>query len=267
MTSEEAKAHFTKLAQTAGLDKDATAVVLQAMENDKFRGELTQGYKRHEEYSRDLDALRTEKERLATWYEKEEMPKYRKYTESLEELDRYRKAGGASDDQGLNNGGAGGGAGGRGGGASTGLTKQEVEDMLRQRDAAYVGLTKTAVRISADYTRRFNETLDVDAVEKLALEKGLPLDQAYTSYIAPKEQVAMEARHAAAIEAAKVEAVRDYQSKNHIPVDTKPKEAHPYFDRASPKEGASELDADRNSQAEFMKGWNTHVEELIGQNK
>jgi hypothetical protein len=118
------------------------------------------------------------------------------------------------------------------------------------------------VRISADYTKRFQDTLDVDAVEKLALEKGLPLDQAYKEYIAPKEQAATEARHKDEIEKAKAEAVRDFQSRMKLPVDTRPKEAHPYFDRKSPEAGKTDQDQDRSSREEFMKGWNDYEAEV-----
>ena len=82
MTLEEAKQHFTKLAQESGLAKEQQEAVLQAMENEKFRTTLSNGYKRHEEYSREMDAIRAEKERLKNWYEKEELPKYQLYTQS-----------------------------------------------------------------------------------------------------------------------------------------------------------------------------------------
>lgn len=269
MTVDEAKAHFTKLAQDSGLDKDQTASVLQAMENEKFRGSLSQGYKRHEEYSRGLDEVRNEKERLKQWYEKEELPKYQLYSKSLDELRRYQtEFGDLGDDQGLNNGGDrnGGGNNNRRAGSGAAMTAEQfekiLEDRLKQRDSAYVGLTKSAVKISADYTKRFNDTLDVDAVEKIALERGLSLDIAYQEYIRPKEQVLMETRHKDEIEKAKLEAVRDYASRHRLPVDSKAQEAHPFFDRKTPATGAGAGDEDRNSRDEFMKGWNNYEAEL-----
>jgi len=269
MTIEEAQKHFTKLAEEAGLGKEETQAVLKVMENEKFRGGVSSGYKRHEDYSREMDALRTEKQRLATWYQNEELPKFQQYQAGLEKLKRYEETYGEISDDGLNNGR--GGVGDRNGNrkgdmsGSWSVSKEEldrlVEEKLKQRDGAYVGLTKTAVRISSDYMRRFKDTLDVDAVEKLALDKGLPLDQAYKEYIAPKEQAALEARHKEDIEKAKAEAIRDYQSRLKLPIDTKPKEAHPFFDRKSPVEGKTELDQDRNSKDAFMQGWNNYAEE------
>lgn len=267
MTAEEAKIHFQKLAQDSGLSKEQTDAVLQAMDHDKFRGAVAQGYKRHDEYSRGMDELRADRARLQDWYQREELPKYNAYNQGLADLRRYQEIYGSLDDaQGLNNGGQG-GQGGQGNAAPGGsMTKAELEqyleEKLRQRDGAYVGLTKTAVKIAADYTRRFGDVLDVDAVEKLALEKGLALDQAYKEYVAPKEQTLMETRHKEDIERAKAEAVRDFQSRLKIPVDTKPKESHPFFDRKSPDPKMSELDADRHSREAFMQGWNNYEAEM-----
>ena len=271
MTVDEAKQHFQKLAQESGLSKEETETVLKAMENEKFRSTVSNGYKRQEDYSRDMDSVRAEKQRLKDWYEKEELPKYQRYQQSIERLERYQQEYGDIDDsQGLNNGRNGNGNGGRvngNGGAADGYMRKEdvskyVEEQLKQRDGAYVGLTKTAVKIGHDYARRFNEVLDVDAVEEIALKRGLSLDQAYKEFIAPKEQAAMEARHKEEIEKAKAEAVRDYQSRHQLPVDTKPREAHPFWDRKPLETGKTEAQADANSRDEFMKGWNNYSEEL-----
>jgi hypothetical protein len=267
MTVDEAKTHFTKLAQDAGLSKEETEHVLKAMENERFRSTVSNGYKRQEDYSREMDAVRVEKQRLKDWYEKEELPKYQRYQQSIDQLEAYRSQYGELDD-GLNNGRYTSNRGnGNGNGATDGYMRKEdvskyVEEQLRQRDGAYVGLTKTAIRIGHDYARRFNEVLDVDAVEKLALDKGLALDQAYKEFIAPKEQAAMEARHKDEIERAKAEAVRDYASRHQLPIDTKPKDAHPFWDRKPPETGKTEADADHRSREEFMSGWNNYEQEL-----
>jgi len=269
MNADEAKKHFQTLAENAGLSKEQQEAVLKAMDNDRFRTDVSNGYKRQEDYSREMDGLRGEKERLKTWYEKEELPKYQRYQQSLERLEAYQtKYGELDDPQGLNNGDRdrGNGGGGNGNGNTGYMSKEAVskyvEEQLRARDGAYVGLTKTAVRIGHDYVRRFNEPLDVDAVEKIALERGLPLDQAYDVYVAPKEREAMEKRHKDEIEKAKQEAVRDYQSRHQLPVDTKPREAHPFWDRKVQEQGKTEAEADAGSREAFMQGWNNYETEL-----
>jgi len=278
MTLDEAKTHFTRLAQESGLDDASTKAVLQAMENEKFRGNLSTGYKRHDEYSRDMDALRAERERLRQWYEREELPKYQLYTQSAQELQAYRDRYGQlqqqqqQDSQGLNNGRGGMTDSGNGYGASGGLTKEEldryVEDKLRLRDQAYVSLTKDSMKAQNDYFRRFGRPLsdqEVDDIEKYALDRGMHFSQAYKEYISPKVEEANQLRHKEEIEKAKAEAIRDYQSRMKLPVDSKPKEAHPFFDRKTPDKALSEVDQDRHSRDAFMTGWNNYAEEL--QNK
>jgi hypothetical protein len=266
MTPEEAKAHFTKLAQDAGLDAEQQKAVLQAIDNEKFRTNLTAGYKRHDEFSREMDAVRAEKEKLKTWYEKEELPKYQQYVQSAEELRRYKEMFGDIED---GKGGDGKGGNGRGNGAGAGMSKEEIdryfEDKLKQRDSAYVDLMKKVNSISADHMKRFGEPLDMDAVEKIAVERGIDVRMAYKELIAPKEQAAMEARHKEDIEKAKAEAVRDFQSRNHLPLDSRPKEHHPYFDRKQAEAGKTDLDADRSSRDEFLKGWNDYEAEQTKQ--
>lgn len=261
MTNEEAKIHFQKLAQDSGLSKEQTDAVLQAMDNEKFRGSVTQGYKRHDEYSRGMDELRGERQKLMDWYQREELPKYNAYQQGLADLRRYQEIYGSLDDQGLNNG-----DGYQQQPARPGLTRDELErhldEKLRARDAAFVNLTKDAMRASSDFTRRFGEVLDPDEVERLALQRGITFAQAYKEYVAPREQAALEAKHKTDIEQAKAEAVRDFQSRMNIPVDTRPREAHPFFDRKSPDSKLTELDADRHSREAFIQGWNNYEAEL-----
>lgn len=272
MTLDEARAHFTRLAQESGLSAEQTTAFLQAMENERFRGSLSTGYKRHDEYSRDMDALRAEKERLRTWYEREELPKYQLYQQGTEELRKYKERYGSLDD-GLNNG--------QGGMSTTnqytngngnsyrGLSKEDldkyVEDKLRLRDQAYVDLTKSTMKAQNDFVRRFGRTLEdkeVDEIEKYALDHNMHFSQAYKEYISPRVEEARETRHKEEIEKAKAEAVRDFQSRMKLPIDTKPKDAHPFFDRKTPDKSLSEQDQDRNSREAFMQGWNNYQEEL-----
>jgi hypothetical protein len=273
MTLDEAKQHFTKLAQDAGLDAKQTEVVLQAMENEKFRNNLGQGYKRHEEYSRDMDALRSEKERLKNWYENEELPKYNTYVASTEELRQYKQLYGDlnSDPQGLNNGRNGTGSNGNGGGP--GMTQEQFdrlfnkafEEKNRVRDGAFVELMKSGWKAQGDFFRRFNQPLsdqDIDEIEKIAVKNGKQLTDAYKDYIAPKIDAARDALHKKELEDARAEGARDALSRLHLPVDTKPKEAHPFWDRKSVEAGKTELDQDKASREAFYQGWNNYEQGL-----
>jgi hypothetical protein len=273
MTIDEARAHYTKLAQDSGLSPEATTAFLQAMDNDRFRGALSTGYQRHDEYSRGMDALRAEKERLRQWYEQEELPKYQLYQQGSDELRRYKERYGALDD-GLNNGRGGMQDQSGNGNLSRGMSKEEidkyVEDKLRQRDNAYVQLMKDSASIPMDHYTKFGKPLsraEINEIEKVALDNGVVFNKGYELWVQPKEREAAEARHKEELEKAKAEAVRDYQSRMKLPVDTKPKEAHPFFDRKTVDKNISEVDQDRHSREAFMQGWNNYQEELQQQQK
>lgn len=276
MTLDEARAHFTKLAQDSGLSAEQTTAVLQAMENERFRGHVATGYKRHDEYSRDMDALRAERERLRQWYEREELPKYQLYQQGSDELRRYKERYGGLDD-GLNSGRGGMGDttyGNGNGNLGHGVSKEDldkyVEDKLRLRDQAYVDLTKSTMKAQNDYFRRFGKPLEdqeVDEIEKYALEHGVHFSAAYKEFVAPRVEEARAARQKDEIEKAKAEAVRDFQSRMKLPVDTKPRDAHPFFDRKTPDKAMSDQDQDRHSKEAFLQGWNNYQEELQSQPK
>jgi len=269
MTLDEARQHFAKLAQDAGLDAKQTEIVLQAMENDKFRNNLSQGYRRHEEYSRDMDALRSEKERLKNWYENEELPKYQTYIASTEELRKYKQMYGDlhSDPQGLNNGRN--GMAGNGNGPGPGMTREEFDKLLQERDrirdGAVVELMKSGWKAQGDHFRRFNQPIsneDIDQIEKYAVDHGKQFTDAYNAVMAPRIDAAREAAHKKELEDARAEGARDALSRLHLPVDTKPKEAHPFWDRKSVEAGKTELDQDRASREAFFQGWNNYEQDL-----
>lgn len=267
MNADEAKQHFTKLAQDAGLPKEQMDAVLQAFENERFRSQVTNGYQRQDEFSRQMDAVRAEKQRLQDWYEKEEYPKYQRYQASINALERYRSQYGELDDgQGLNNGRNGNGNGnGNPGYMSREDVSRYVEEQLKQRDGAYVGLTKSTMKAQADYMRRFKEPMsdsDVDEIEAHALKNNMDFSVAYKDWLQPRVEALKDKVHKEEIERAKAEAVRDYASRHQLPIDTKPQEAHPFWDRKPVEEGKTPMDADRTSREEFMQGWNNYAEEL-----
>jgi hypothetical protein len=265
MTVQEAKTYFQKLAQDAALSKEQQESILQAMDNEKFGKGLADGIKRHDEFSREMDGLRAEKQRLQNWYQNEELPKYNKWQQDADTLQKYQQLYGELDDQGLNNGNQ--SAPNRR--QTSGVSKEDLDkylaDQFRQRDAAYVGLTKSTMKASHDHLRRFKTPLeeeDIDKIEKLALDRGYDFSTAYKEYIAPKIQAATDAQHKAEIEQAKTDAVRDYQSRMKLPLDARPKEAHPFYDRQVPDPKIDPLDHERNSKNEFMTGWNNYEQEM-----
>jgi hypothetical protein len=103
--------------------------------------------------------------------------------------------------------------------------------MIEQRDRTFAERTakvlKDAIKASQDHMKRFGEPLDVDACEKYAVEHNLPPDMAYKEYIEPKAKEMETKAWEAKITAAKEEAIKDYASRNKLPIDTKPREISP----------------------------------------
>ena len=148
---------------------------------------------------------------------------------------------------------------------STGLTKEQVEEILKtqsaQKDQAYVNLSKDIAYVTMDHFQRFKEPVDVDALEAFAIKSGLPLRQAYKEFVAPKVDEQRNAEFDAKLKAAREEGARDALSKHQLPINTRPKEAHLVFDRSEkPDQPVSELQQDRNSKEAFLEAFNNYQE-------
>ena len=171
------KLYWQELAKKAGLPEEKAKAVLEALGDEAVAKAFNEGFKALPDYSRDLDRVRDEtkastaatvKGEYDKWYQETALPAYQANLQGVETLKKYQATYGPLDDAAAN-------------AASNGnrpnpdvLTKKEFEEALRSRDQMYVNLTKTATRIATDYYHRFKEPLDVDAVEKLAVEKQLP---------------------------------------------------------------------------------------------
>lgn len=136
------------------------------------------------------------------------------------------------------------------------VTKKDLEELLSKRDGNVLTIIKGAMRYSADYMHRFGEPLDPEALEKVAVEKNLPLNLAYDELIKPKVEAKAKADQEAAIAAARDEGARDALAKHKLPVDTKPREFHPIFDRDAAKVAAAGPNRERALRDGFVEEWN-----------
>lgn len=113
-----------------------------------------------------------------------------------------------------------------------GMTAEQIAKLWEEREARLradmgKGLLDTAYVIS-EHQRRFKEAPDIEEINRFIQEKqeeygkqGQPLSvrQAYELYAAPRLNEMKEQEFAAKLKAAKEEAVRDYASKHHLPID------------------------------------------------
>ena len=114
--------------------------------------------------------------------------------------------------------------------------EKKWEEKLAQRDGQMIGLLKTGMSLASRHAVEFKEALDVDAIEKIAVDKKLSLQQAYDDYVAPRRLVTSDELRKTEIAKAREEGAREFASKHKIPVDTQPREHHVIFDRDPKKQ-------------------------------
>src|SRR6516225_823881 len=148
----------------------------------------------------------------------------------------------------LGNSGNSGGSGTNG----SGLTREELETALKQRDALTLNITKQMGRLASRHAAKFGEELDVDAIEKIAIEKGMRVEQAYDEWIKPRIEAKAKADAEASVKEAYERGLKEGMSKHDVPLEAS-KGHHVFFDRkaADPTKPIS----DRDRAANFVNAW------------
>jgi len=232
------KDYIAELAQKAGLDASLTETLLKATENPTFAKELEGGVMRQSDYSRALDGLRSQEAAL-----KDNQAKWMKYHADNEgyvkELEA--KVSGRSSD------------------IVAGPSKAELDTRFKETVDRAVGtnvnIMKQALKVQDDYRTRFGKSLDLDALEKLALETNLPLTAAYDQMIKPELEAKAKADTEKAIADAKAEGAREALSKHNLPVDNAPADASPFFQPKTNEAPLSEGQRARN----FADSWSSNA--------
>lgn len=121
-----------------------------------------------------------------------------------------------------------------------------VVDDLGQR---WSSVLKDATTIATQHAVRFQEALDLEAVEKIATEQRIPIQAAYKAYIEPR--VAEEKKKADEKwrETTRAEIEKNVRSEHHLPVDPRPQETAPIYARHDSKSAPANLDQ------ELMDAW------------
>lgn len=239
-------AYLESLAQTAGLADEDKAALKKVLSNQKFAEEVGKGIKRQDEFSRGMDDIRTQAQKLEAdkkswtdWYQNA----VARDAEREEELQRL-KAGTTTASTTTATTSA----------ANGGLTKKELEEA----QGRMVQIIKQMGRVSSRHAAQFHEELDVDAVEKIALEKGLTVDKAYEEYVAPRVKELQEQSFAEKLKAAREEGLREGLSKRDVP-DEGSKSFHPLFGHSKAVEVSGKLtDAQRADR--FAEAFRTAAE-------
>jgi hypothetical protein len=232
--------YLNELAKTAGLDDESKASLTKVLGNAKFAEELEKGVKRQSDYSRNMDELKAEKLKVDT-----QIGQWREWYKTAAETDAARetelqelraKAGVTVTPT-----------------PTTGYTKKELEDLLARERGQLIAVTKDMGRIASRHAADFHEALDVDAVEKIALEKGLTVVKAYEEYVAPRVKEISDKALEEKIRLAREEGLREGLSKRDVP-DEGSKSYHPIFGQPKQAEATKGMtDAQRASN--FAEAW------------
>lgn len=250
--ANDVKAYLQKLAQESGLDADAQSALLKAVENEKFAGSLNDSIAMRSDYSRNMDDLKKQraefdknKEEWSAWYKKAiaddaareaELQNFRQRFGVIN--DGSQPAPSAFDQQ-----------------AFEKRILEEADKRIRAAQQVNITITKEATKAASDYYARFGKPLDVDGLEKFAIESNLPLRTAYEQFIAAEVRAKDEAATAERIKREVDEKVKAELSKHNLPTDPVEHEPHVFFDRATFKPDQSRPD-ERTQLNAFREAWN-----------
>jgi hypothetical protein len=263
--ADDLRSYTQELFKKAGVDNEKAKAILEALGDESIQKAFKSGFVEGPQHHSTLDRMKSEWQNKLSeyeskirqyddWYQKQALPAYQQYQSAAQALQRYQELYGPIESA----------ADARQAAAATGLTKEQVTELvnetLKQRDQAYVNLTKDVTWATTDHLQRFKEPLDLDAVEQYALKNGVSFRQAYKEVIAPKLEEQRNAEWEAKLKAAREEGYKDAISKARIPVDSKPREPHPIFDRKDdPSQPLSDIQQERISREAFFDEWNKYA--------
>ncbi len=134
------------------------------------------------------------------------------------------------------------------------VTREDFQKQLSDRDARYAGVIKQMGRLASQHAVNFKEALDVDALEKLAIETNLPLDVAYERLIGPRVEEARKTAAEADKKAYAEQAVKDALSRHSLPTDPTPQATAPIFIQRD-KAAEAKNGKPANLDSELMQAW------------
>lgn len=255
--AKQAKQWFEELAKEAGLSPEETAAFIKAAENPKIASKVETTVKTAEEdYQAQLgrvkaldaelndfkvwangngtlrDGRKIDKGALAAYQELQQQ-----HQAALTELEKIRTSGTPPDLD-----------------LTKYATREDIDRQLKDRDTRYATVIKDMGRLASRHAVDFKEPLDVDALEKLALETNLPLNVAYDRMIQPRVDEQRKQQAEADKKAYAEQAVKDALSRHNLPTDPVPTQTAPVFaarEKAAAAKGTKTADLD----AKLMEAW------------
>jgi hypothetical protein len=109
------------------------------------------------------------------------------------------------------------------------ISKKEYDESLKRIEGQSLYVIKEGLKASQDYFAKFGKPLDIDALEKFAVEKGLPLNLAYSQMIQPELEAKQSSSFAEQLKRAREEGATEALSRVKSPIDPRPVEPSPFL--------------------------------------
>jgi len=112
------------------------------------------------------------------------------------------------------------------------MTKKDLEALekkyqaeLERQSNIQVDLLGIGMELASDYAVTYKKRLDTNALKQIAIEKKLSLRDAYAEMTRADRETQQAAQRKAEIDQARADAVREFASTHQIPIDSTPREA------------------------------------------
>ena len=255
---DKAKEYFSSLAQENKLSEDETAALLKVLENDKIAEDMGLSFLPHDEFSRSMDGHKKNveefgktKDEWKSWYAtalqstKANDEKFADYDQLKAENLSYQKEYGDLDGTSKD--------GPPPFDASKFISREDLAKELATRDGYTTTVIKKAVGLGMSHFEEFGKRLDMDALEKTAVEGNVSLDEAYSQIVAPARAEVSKAAGEKAVKEAYEKGAQDTMLKHKLPTDDKPSVPHPFFDQKEADKAGSPRDAFVSAYEEPVK--------------
>lgn len=225
MANEDIKAFMNEVLAVAPAEQKAALEA--AFGNESVAAKLRDGVLARSDYSRQSDALRTERQRFEQdvqtakerisgwedWYARTSS----EFAQQEETLKQYQSQFGQID-----------------GTQRPGMSKEDVAKMLQseiekqKRDLMdnHLALVDKLTDIKFDHQRQFGESLKTTEFLKYAQDSGLPADIAYREFIRPRIEEQNKKDFAEQLKKAREEGRKEYASEHKLPVTSLAREPH-----------------------------------------
>ena len=234
MTAEQ---YFKQLCSEAGMDEATTTALIAAANNEKLSPKMNELIRRATDDFSAMQGRATASERKLGEYENWYKTADEQYRTAMAELEQYRQAVNTGNQIPQID-------------TSKYLTKEDLLKFNQDRDARYSQVIKEGLRLASRHAVKFNEELDVDALEKLATESGLPLSAAYDKWIQPRIEEKQKNEWEQKLKLAREEGAKDALSRHKLPVDPVPQEQSLIHHRPPADSIPKDIDS------ELLAAWN-----------